>query len=301
MRFGGHETFFLRPSWLTKGLRLVERTDSTNWASDAASDAMGVGRNMSKSIGWWLSRTGTAIRAERTDPITLTSFGRAVLEHDPHLVGMTTWWLLHFQMTLNGRDDVFAWFFGRRGEPRFTRAALEGALHAEIERAGDRMPASKTLNRDIAVLLQSYSRPLPASAKVDPEDNLDCPLRRLDLIVHRTDLDVFERRSALSVVSAEAICFGLLCAQGYFDGEFAEISFDNMGALRRLSVATGRSIDVVADLVAKASETLDDDLLTIRQLGGQRVARVRRLNADAWLRIHSDRTAPAPHAQGRAA
>ena len=74
-----------------------------------------------------------------------------------------------------------------------------------------------------------------------------------------------------------------------------------MGALRRLSVATGRSLDVVADLVAKASETLDDDLLTIRQLGGQRVARVRRLNADAWLRIHSDRTAPAPHAQGRAA
>ena len=74
-----------------------------------------------------------------------------------------------------------------------------------------------------------------------------------------------------------------------------------MGALRRLSVATGRSIDVVADLVAKASETLDDDLLTIRQLGGQRVARVRRLGADAWLRIHSDRAAPAPHVQGRAA
>jgi hypothetical protein len=215
---------------------LVKTTDDVNWASDAASDAMGVGRNMSKSIGWWLSRTGIAMRAERSEPITLTPFGQAVLELDPHVVSMTTWWLLHFQLTLNGRDDVFSWFFGRRGEPRFTRAALEGALHAEIERSGDKLPAAKTLNRDVAVLLQSYSRPLPALVKVDPEDNLDCPLRRLDLIVHRSNLGVFERRSALSVISPEAICFGLLCAQGDADGEFTEVSFDNMGALRTLSV-----------------------------------------------------------------
>lgn len=301
MKFGGHETFFLRPGWLTKGLHLVQAKEDVNWASDAASDAMGVGRNMSKSIGWWLSRTGTAIRAERSEPIALTPFGRALLEHDPHLIGMTTWWLIHFQLTLNGRDDVFSWFFSRRGEPRFTRPALEGALHAEIERAGEKMPTAKTLNRDVALLLQSYSRPLPVSAMVDPEDNLDCPLRRLDLIVHRTDLDVFERRSALSIVSPEAICFGLLSAQGDTDGEFAEVSFDNMGALRTLSVATGRSIDAVADAVAKAADALDDDLLTIRQLGGQRVARVRVLPAEAWLRIHSERTAPAPLKVGRTA
>lgn len=293
MKFGGHETFFLRPGWLTKGLHLVRATDDTNWASDAASDAMGVGRNMSKSIGWWLSRTGIVMRAERSGPITLTPFGEALLKHDPHLVQMTTWWVLHFKMCLNGRGDVFSWFFTRRGEPRFTRAALEGALHAEIERSGEKMPAAKTLNRDIAVLLQSYSRPLPISAKVDPEDNLDCPLRRLDLIVHRTDLDVYERRSALSVISPEAICFGLLSTQDDLHSEFAEVSFDNMGALRTLSVATGRSIDAVADIVSKAAETLDDDLLTIRQLGGQRVARVRNHPAENWLRLHYERATSA--------
>lgn len=301
MKFGGHETFFLRPGWLTKGLHLVRATDDLNWASDCASDAMGVGRNMSKSIGWWLARTGTAIRTERLEPITLTRLGEVVLEHDPHLVKMTTWWLLHFEMVLNGRDDVLSWFFHRRGEARFTRAALEGALHADIERSGDKMPAAKTLNRDVAVLLQSYSRQVPAAASMDPEDNLDCPLRRLDLIVHRTDLDVFERRSALSLISPEAICAGLIATQDDPEGEFAEISFDNMGALQTLSVATGRSIDAVADVIAKAADVLGDDLIAIRQLGGQRVARVRVQAADEWLRLHCERTAPIREVEGHAA
>lgn len=301
MKFGGHETFFLRPGWLTKGLHLVRATDDLNWATDYASDAMGVGRNMSKSIGWWLARTGMAIRTERLEPITLTRLGEAVLEHDPHLVKMTTWWLLHFEMVLNGRDDVLSWFFHRRGEARFTRAALEGALHADIERSRDKMPAVKTLHRDVAVLLHSYSRQVPAAASTDPEDNLDCPLRRLDLIVHRTDLDVFERRSALSLISPEAICAGLLATRDDLEGEFAEISFDNMGALRTLSVATGRSIDAVADVIAKAADVLGDDLIAIRQLGGQRVARVRVQAADEWLRLHCERTAPVREVEGHAA
>ena len=51
MKFGGHETFFLRPGWLTKGLYLVRDAENVVWNSDEASDAMGVGRNMSKSNG----------------------------------------------------------------------------------------------------------------------------------------------------------------------------------------------------------------------------------------------------------
>ena len=291
MNFGGHETFFLRPGWLTKGLMLVRDHEEVVWASNDASDAMGVGRNMSKSIGWWLMRMGTVHRTERTAPITLTSLGEAILKHDPYLVDISTWWMLHFQLTLKGRSDVFSWFFGDRSEPRFTRAALEGSLHAHIERVGEKMPATKTLHRDVAILLQSYARSVPASAHVDPEDNLDCPLRKLDLMVHRTDLDVFERRAALSVVQPEALCFGLLGTQAASAGDYVEIAFDNMGPLRRLGIATGRSIDAVAELVARAASDLDSDLLTIRQLAGQRTARVRVLPAAEWVRLRAERTA----------
>jgi hypothetical protein len=290
MKFGGHETFFLRPGWLTKGLTLVNEDASVTWNSDRASDAMGVGRNMSKSIGWWLSRTGTTHRAERNQPLTLTPFGVGILENDPYLVQLVTWWLLHFQLALNGPDDVFSWFFGSRADPRFTRAALEGSLHARIERSGGKMPAAMTLHRDIAVLLQSYGRLLPAPS-VDPEDNLDCPFRRLDLVVHRTDLDVFERRSALSIIAPEALCFGLLSTLTLTEeGDFIDIPLDHMGALRRLGVATGRSVDAIADAIAAAAGTLDDDLLAIRQLAGQRVARVRILPAQDWLKLYINRT-----------
>ena len=285
MKFGGHETFFIRPGWLTKGLTLVRSEAGVTWNSNNASDAMGVGRNMSKSIGWWVSRTGTAHRAERSQPLTLTPLGAGVLEHDPYLVHLTTWWVLHFQLVLNGPDDVFSWFFESRADPRFTRASLEGSLHTHIERSGAKMPAAQTLRRDIAVLLQSYGRPLPAP-NVDPEDNLDCPLRRLDLIVHRTDLDLFERRNALSIVSPEAICFGLLSTMAKLEGEYVNIPLDHMGALRRLGAATGRNVDAVSDAVAAAAGELNDDLLSIRQLAGQRMARVRALPAEDWLRLH---------------
>ncbi|MFZ3585287.1 DUF4007 family protein [Loktanella sp. DJP18] len=302
MKFGGHETFFLRPGWLTKGLTLVQADVNVTWNSDRASDVMGVGRNMSKSIGWWLSRTGTSHRAERNQPLTLTPLGKGILENDPYLVQLATWWLLHFQLVLNGPNDVFSWFFGSRADPRFTRAALEGSLHAQIERSGEKMPAAMTLHRDIAVLLQSYGRPLPAPS-VDPEDNLDCPFRRLDLIVHRTDLDVFERRSALSVIAPEALCFGLLSTLTLAeDSDYVDIPLDHMGALSRLGVATGRSVDAVADAIAAAAGTLDDDLLTIRQLAGLRMARVRVLPGEDWLKLHIHRTSNLSEAKkGRAA
>lgn len=289
MKFGGHETFFLRPGWLTKGLVLVRSETGVIWNSDHASDAMGVGRNMSKSIGWWLSRTGAVHRAERKQPLTLTALGEGILEQDPYLVHLTTWWILHFQLVLNGPDDVFSWFFGSRADPRFTRGALEGALHSYIEKSGEKMPAAQTLRRDIAVLLQTYSRPLPAP-DLDPEDNLDCPLRRLDLVVHRTDLDLFERRSALSILSPEALCFGLLSTMGAPEGDYIDIPLDHMGALRRLGAGTGRSVDAIATAISSAAGAIDKDLLTIRQLAGQRTARIRVLPGEEWLRLHVERT-----------
>lgn len=301
MKFGGHETFYLRPGWLSKGLTLVQSESAVVWNSDFASDSMGVGRNMSKSIGWWLSRTGTVHREQKSQPLTLTPLGAEILQSDPYFVQLATWWIIHFQLCLNGPEDVFSWFFGSRADPRFTRAALEGSLHAHIERSGSKMPAARTLHRDIGVLLQSYGRPLPAP-NVDPEDNLDCPLRRLDLIVHRTDLDVFERRSALSLIAPEAVCFGLLSTLPSTETDYVDIPLDHIGALRRLGVATGRSVDAVAESIASAASVLDDDLLTIRQLAGQRVARVRSLPGQKWLKLHVDRTkSTSASKKGRAA
>lgn len=108
MRFGGHETFFLRPGWATKGLLLARDAHDLSWNSDEASDAMGVGRNMSKSIGWWLGRMGLIHRPARGEAIAITPFGRAVLDEDRFLARTATIWLLHLHLTLRGEDDIVA-------------------------------------------------------------------------------------------------------------------------------------------------------------------------------------------------
>ena len=64
MRFGGHQTFFVREGWLAKGLGLL-RDDATAFDDPYVADQLGVGRNMAKSIEHWLLATGIAERSER--------------------------------------------------------------------------------------------------------------------------------------------------------------------------------------------------------------------------------------------
>ena len=64
MRFGGHQTFFVREGWLAKGLGLL-REDVSAFDDPYVADRLGVGRNMAKSIEHWLLATGLAQKTER--------------------------------------------------------------------------------------------------------------------------------------------------------------------------------------------------------------------------------------------
>jgi hypothetical protein len=59
MRFGGHETFAIREGWLHRGLRLLVE-EPGQLLDEYAADWLGVGRNMAKSIRYWLAATGLA-------------------------------------------------------------------------------------------------------------------------------------------------------------------------------------------------------------------------------------------------
>lgn len=57
MKFGGHETFPVREGWLHKGLKLVVE-EPEKLVDEHVADWLGVGRNMAKSIRYWLQATG---------------------------------------------------------------------------------------------------------------------------------------------------------------------------------------------------------------------------------------------------
>ena len=56
-RLKGHESFYLREGWLTKGLRAVTE-DPQVFFKNSGADALGVGTNMAKSIRYWMKTAG---------------------------------------------------------------------------------------------------------------------------------------------------------------------------------------------------------------------------------------------------
>ncbi|WP_213544997.1 DUF4007 family protein [Vannielia litorea] len=285
MKFGGHETFCIRPNWLAKGLLLLGEVDDVTWASNEASDSMGVGRNMSKSIGWWLNATGLSERPAANGGLRLSPLGNVIFEHDPYFSDLGTWWFLHLSLALANDDRVFSWFFQSYRTSRFKRAELIDALKAHLDASSEKIPVQKTLQRDVAVLLQSYARPIPAPYQ-DPEDNADCPFRRLGLLILQTELDQYDRRAPKASIPAHVLAAGLsLLAQTPSEARF-DVDLDGEGDGRRLARCFNLDSDSFAKLVARSEQVLGSKRLATRFLAGSRVVSVRSRSIADWANLY---------------
>ncbi|NOD36647.1 MULTISPECIES: DUF4007 family protein [unclassified Ruegeria] len=282
MKFGGHETFFVRPNWLTKGLFLLNEGDDVSWSTNEASDAMGVGRNMSRSIGWWLKTIGLSERPEPSAPLQLSPFGKVVLENDPYFSDLGTWWFVHLSLAFGETDRIFGWFFQLHRQNRFKRTDLIEALQSYLVAQSEKVPSQKFLQREVAVLLQSYSRSVPAPY-VDPEENSDCPLRRLGLLVFQSELDHYDRRTPKAHIPPHVIAAGLSLLRREHDERLFDVDLDGEGEGRRVARSLNVDTDTFAQLVTRSANALGSKKLATRFLAGERVASVRSEPLDYWV------------------
>ena len=286
MRFGGHETFYLRPGWLSKGLTLVASGDDRGFADPEVADELGVGRNMAKSIGFWLQATGLASRPDRASAIELTPLGSLLLQHDLYLQHSLSWWAIHVNLSRRP-DTIWSWFWNGFRPERFDRLHCQESLVRAIDRSGDKLPSAKALQREVAVLLQTYRRALPAET-TDPEDNLDCPLRQLDLLTLHVDLDRYERRSAWGRLPPEALAYSLAVGHESAD-EVIEIGFaealNGAGGPGRLF---NLDADGLSDALGAAERAFGARAFRTRLLGGERVIQLEAGPPIAWLERHFD-------------
>jgi len=286
MRFGGLETFYLRPGWLTKGLTLVASGDDRAFADPEVADELGVGRNMAKSIGFWLQATGLASRPDRASALELTLLGGLFLEHDRYLQHSLSWWAIHVNLSRRP-DTIWSWFWNGFRPERFDRLHFQESLTRAIDRSGDKLPSAKALQREVAVLLQTYRRALPAET-TDPEDNLDCPLRQLDLLTLHVDLDRYERRSAWGRLPPEALAYCLAVGHEAAD-DMIEIGFaealNGAGGPGRLF---NLDADGLSDALGAAERAFGARAFRTRLLGGERVIQLEAGTPIAWLERHFD-------------
>lgn len=183
-RFSGHETFPCRYAWLPKAFRAL-RTNGRAFADEeSAIVELGVGKNMVRAIRFWVQVAGVA--APTTNGYEITDFGRDIFDEegfDPYLEDIRTLWLIHWQLSSHVDEPLFAWNFllNRWQHPEISRTEVLRTFRQEADKL-DRKLSDVTLEQHFDTFLHTY---VPTrSPKGDlREDNLDCPLVELELIV----------------------------------------------------------------------------------------------------------------------
>ncbi|MDE2937383.1 MAG: DUF4007 family protein [Chloroflexota bacterium] len=183
MRFSGHESFVCRYAWLPKAYRAVVEDPSAFANVEKAMVTLGVGKNMVRSIRFWVEVMGAvASRSDRT--LEPTHFGEAVFGEggfDPFLEDARTLWLLHWNLSSQAENPLFAWNFLLYKWP-YAELTRSEALAAFMRETGslDRPHSSVTLAQHLDVFLRTYVA--PESWTGNKEESLDCPLAELELL-----------------------------------------------------------------------------------------------------------------------
>jgi Protein of unknown function (DUF4007) len=185
-RISGHESFTCRYTWLPKVVQCVQRDDQLLSKDEEAMVELGVGKNMVRSIRFWSQAAGVVETTGKNGKLRLTNFGKALLGSrgfDPFLEDIKTLWLIHWKLATNTPNPLLAWDFLLNcwQEPEIVPSTVVAALQREVAKHNDKASPS-TLEHHFDAFLHTYVPTRGRKGRVQ-EDNLDCPLVELALIV----------------------------------------------------------------------------------------------------------------------
>jgi hypothetical protein len=184
-RFSGHETFPCRYAWLPKAFLALEENATLFSVEEDAMVKLGVGKNMVRAIRFWVQVAGIAAPA-KSGGLKVTDFGRAILSKngfDPFLEDVRTLWLLHWKLSSHMNEPLFAWNYllNYWHHPEISRTEVLEIFEKKAEQLGRKL-SPVTLEQHFDVFLHTYVPTRSRKGEIQ-EDNLDCPLVELQLIV----------------------------------------------------------------------------------------------------------------------
>jgi len=147
---------------------------------------LGVGKNMVRSIRFWVQATGIATPEAKGIGYSLTDVGRVLLGDrglDPYLEDSATLWLLHWNLSTNLENPLLAWDYllNQWHEPELARSTALKMLSKEASKLDNGM-SMVTLEQHLDTFLHTYVPTRGRKGQVQ-EDNLDCPLVELEFLV----------------------------------------------------------------------------------------------------------------------
>lgn len=181
-----HESFSIREGWLAKGIKNVKEYGNV-FALQNATDILGIGTNMVKSLKYWM--TATRLIEEKNREIMLSDFGSIINEYDPYLEDIFSWWLIHINMITN-IDDAYIYnlFFNKCNIKTFTKRELYEKLYALL--INEKLTFNENILQDeVNMIIKTYT----IDEKIDnPENNFICPLSELNLL-KKVDRDTYKK------------------------------------------------------------------------------------------------------------
>jgi hypothetical protein len=184
LAFGRHETFPLRFAWLSKGFQALLR-DPRVFEADEATVELGVGKNMVRSIRYWLLAT----RMAELDGLDMkaTPLGQRVFAEtgwDPYLEDEATIWLLHWLLSSHPTQaTVNFWFFNHYHKTNFSGAEAQAAFADYCKDKARVRYSVTTAKKDVPILLRMYVQSR-GGGRIPAEEFLDSPLSLLKLVTY---------------------------------------------------------------------------------------------------------------------
>lgn len=188
--FARHETFHPRYGWVKKALDAAVQ-DPRIFNADSAVVALGVGKNMVRSIRFWGLAyqviTPSKDTASRIPLAVPSNIGRTMFADDgwdPYSELAGTQWLLHWWLLAPGSIAPAWWLaFNEFSAIEFSDEQLEQFVLDRVRDWADPHPSS--VQKDVSCLLRMYA---PGSTTRGAFDEaIDCPSRDLRLIMPATE------------------------------------------------------------------------------------------------------------------
>lgn len=183
MKFGHHQSFYLRLNWLAKAYKMLDE-DPYFFTSDKGFEKIGLGKNMVKSLRYWVVALQVAQECrdeQRKAYHELTEVGKLIKHYDRFVRMPLTAGILHSLLATNVEQaSTWYWYFNVYHHPAADQAQVLQELADWVAAHHSRPVSQQTLKRDLDCLRLIYTA--EPSSQEDPEEIVASPLSALQLL-----------------------------------------------------------------------------------------------------------------------
>lgn len=209
MAYGQHQSFYLRDRWLNKAIKHIKQ-DERFFYDEEAFEKMGLGKNMVKSLRFWVVATGIVeekFNDDRKKIHLLTPLGEIIYKFDKFIQFNDTASIIHHHLVHKIEPaTTWYWFFNILSEGVISKEDLLISLVDWVNTNESREISERSLKRDIDCLIKLYTA---GQSVIDPEEVIQSPINKIDIIKENKGV-IIKKSPAIDKIGESALYYTLI-------------------------------------------------------------------------------------------